>query len=323
MPPQDLQRVVEAARRFLEVAESTASGPTFGAALDAYEAERLPACSATTIRVYGSWLRALRCVELDGRLLPAMHLAELTPAMVQRIFQAHPTGARYNAAQVARQLGRVVAHAIETGRWHGTNPAAAFRGPRPRRREHPLDPVQARKLRAALEVPEVGARSARLLLRFLLLSGWRIGEARALRVEHVRARAWERDRWAEAELPETKGGPQRRPISGGALSVMLIASAARSVGYAFSDDGTAPVGYRSCLSTLERACTHAGLERRVPHDLRHTLATYLLRRGVACADVARLLGHDERTTLIYSHASGDDVRRALRLVDELEENGAA
>lgn len=273
-------------------------------------AARLPASPLQRVMLPEDLRRAL---EAARKFLQTASLADVHGPTIGESIDA--SSAPFNGAQVIGQLRRVYAHAIEHGRWSGLNPASGFRAPRTRRREHPLDAAAARKLRVVLDDPEVGPKAVRLLCRFLLLSGWRIGEARRLRIEHVRARMFDEHRFAVIELPATKGGPQRRQVSGAALSTLLSASSGRTVGLVFEG-----VSEKMVRRALTAACAKAEVSRRVPHDLRHTFATYLLRRGVARADVSRLMGHvNERTTLGYSHAFSDDVRSALRLVDELDE----
>jgi len=56
------------------------------------------------------------------------------------------------------------------------------------------------------------------------------------------------------------------------------------------------------------------------HQLRHTYATGLLRRGVAVEVVSKLLGHRHVTTTIdtYAHLSDTDIRRHLDAVGFFE-----
>lgn len=319
-----LKRAIEAARTFLAAVDALDDRVTLEDLIAAYEAEKIPGLAPSSQGVYRSWLRLLRRVQIDGRPIGELPVAEVTLAHAQQVLRWN-TATPHNGAQIARQLGRVFQHAIDTGRHSGPNPVAALKTPPVRRREHPLDASGVRRVLAVLDLDEVGPRGARFLLRFLLLSGWRIGEARKLRVEHVQTRTFEDLRFAMVELPRTKGGPQRRQVSGAALSVLLTAAGGREHGPVFTGArGGRGIALGTIRDTLTAACSRAQLERRTPHDLRHTLATYLLRRGVPPADVARLLGHnDQRTTLRYSHANNDEIREALRLVDRLQEDGAA
>jgi integrase len=51
------------------------------------------------------------------------------------------------------------------------------------------------------------------------------------------------------------------------------------------------------------------------HSLRHTFASWLVQAGVSIYEVSKLLGHsDIKTTQIYAHLRGDDLRRAVDLL---------
>ncbi len=52
------------------------------------------------------------------------------------------------------------------------------------------------------------------------------------------------------------------------------------------------------------------------HSLRHTFASWLVQAGVSIYEVSKLLGHAEiKTTQIYAHLRGDDLRRSVELLE--------
>jgi len=60
-----------------------------------------------------------------------------------------------------------------------------------------------------------------------------------------------------------------------------------------------------------------GITRKITfHSLRHTFASWLVQAGVSIYEVSKLLGHsDIKTTQIYAHLRGDDLRRSVELLE--------
>ena len=64
----------------------------------------------------------------------------------------------------------------------------------------------------------------------------------------------------------------------------------------------------------------AGIEDVRVHDLRHTVASQAVARGVALSTVARMLGHsDPKMTLRYAHVSDRDVEAAAERIGKVIE----
>jgi integrase len=77
---------------------------------------------------------------------------------------------------------------------------------------------------------------------------------------------------------------------------------------------------RSFAPLLARAARESGLsfERHTFHDLRHTMATLLLRAGASPIDVAQRLGHANANTTLktYAHCLPQDANRLAMRFDE-------
>lgn len=73
---------------------------------------------------------------------------------------------------------------------------------------------------------------------------------------------------------------------------------------------------RHSLNTLvHRSARIAGITPPRIHDLRHTYATMLRRRGVELATIQRLLGHrDLDSTMIYADFTDEEARRAASVI---------
>lgn len=75
----------------------------------------------------------------------------------------------------------------------------------------------------------------------------------------------------------------------------------------------------SMQHVMDRCSQHAGITPIVrTHDLRHTFATQLRRRGVPIETIKELLGHaDISETLIYAHFTMAEAVRSIDLIDEV------
>lgn len=167
------------------------------------------------------------------------------------------------------------------------------------------------------------------VLRLIVLTGLRRGEALGLKWEHVN--------FDRAELKVRGGGDGTktpaswRTVSLSASVVALLKSrkAAQAAerlraanvwcesGYVFTTATGTPVDPRNLLRVLKVAAQRAGLTDRVNiHTLRHTYATTALLAGVPIHVVSRNLGHASLaiTADIYGHVPDDASRSASEAV---------
>jgi integrase len=151
-------------------------------------------------------------------------------------------------------------------------------------------------------------------LRFLLLTGWREGEAVSLK-------------WSEvdfsrgvATLQDTKTGRSARHL--GAPALALLADLPRLAGSPCVFPGSKPGTSFTDLGRLWDAVRHAaGLEDVRLHDLRHSFASVAAASGLSLPVIGALLGHrGVATTQRYAHL-GDDPRK--RAADKVAQRVAA
>jgi len=77
-----------------------------------------------------------------------------------------------------------------------------------------------------------------------------------------------------------------------------------------------PISGKVFYNVFKKACRRAGIKDLHPHDLRHTFATRLIKRGVSIFAVSRLLGHSSVTmTERYSHISAGDLMADVCTLD--------
>ncbi|PJW13130.1 recombinase [Geobacillus sp. Manikaran-105] len=85
--------------------------------------------------------------------------------------------------------------------------------------------------------------------------------------------------------------------------------------FALKKTGTVSDQYVNRL--LKEACVKAGIEKHVTsHILRHSFASYLVKKDTHVAVIQRLLGHASlKTTSVYLHVQQDDLREAVEQID--------
>lgn len=156
------------------------------------------------------------------------------------------------------------------------------------------------------------------LVRFLVVSGCRWGEAAALQPHHIdRAagtvkirQAWKHSsRGYEIGPPKTKRSRRTIDIPAHVLDQLDMTGE-----WVFTNRTGGPVRYHGFWRRVWRpAVDRAGLEPRpTPHDLRHTCASWMLNGGVPLPVVSRHLGHEsiQITADIYGHVDRATSRAA-------------
>ena len=154
-------------------------------------------------------------------------------------------------------------------------------------REEPRDRVLAPSELTALATAAGNAEDmfVAAAVRFLMLTGWRSGEALALRWDHV---DFER---GEVLLPTTKAGRQTRPIGAPALALLADLSRVNGNPHVFAGARGAALGYRKLRTAFAGACEAAGLVDVRLHDLRRSVATMAAANGLPVLLLRDLLGH--------------------------------
>jgi integrase len=141
-------------------------------------------------------------------------------------------------------------------------------------------------------------------IRFLLLTGWREGEALTLKWSDVN---FER---GTATLTDTKTGRSQRVIGAPAMLVLSQLPNDSSSPYIFTGrDVGKPLRDLSRVWYAVRSA--AKLDDLRLHDLRHSFASVTASSGGSLLLIGKLLGHkDTSTTAKYAHLLDDPVRAA-------------
>ncbi len=175
-----------------------------------------------------------------------------------------------------------------------------------------LSDVDAAKLmRAAADADP----TRRLVIEMLARTGLRVGELCALTADAVvviNSRHWLR-------VPVGKLHNDRYvPLHPQLVELLEIHQAGRS------DDidrliiwNGGPLNRHQITRMLNRIATTAGIDHVHPHQLRHTLATQAINRGMSLEAIAAMLGHKTlRMTLVYARVADQTVADAYDAVSD-------
>jgi len=141
------------------------------------------------------------------------------------------------------------------------------------------------------------------LTSFLAATGCRVSEALALR-------------WANVDLPHRQVTFERTK-SGRCRTVPLSNEAVGTLGVRGNDGPFSHLLYQDFYESWVATRNAVGLDRDlVPHCLRHTLITRLIRANVPIPVVQRWAGHSKlETTMRYVHMDGTDLEVALEALE--------
>jgi len=191
----------------------------------------------------------------------------------------------------------------------GSNPCRHIRKYPEHKRETFLSAAELTRLGKVLSKAEAdGTESPYVVAAFklLILTGCRLSEIQTLKWSYVHD--------GYLNLPDSKTGARRIPLSPEALTV--LDDLARVPGNEYVVAGELADQYRTDLQhPWRRIRKSTGLEHVRIHDLRHTYASNALMQGLSIAMVGKLLGHSQiQTTMRYVHLADDPVRDAVTLV---------
>jgi site-specific recombinase XerD len=177
-----------------------------------------------------------------------------------------------------------------------------------------LPPGEARRLLAACDRRTVSGRRDFAILMLLARLGMRAGEVRSLTLDDIDWRAGELlvkgkgRRLERLPLPEDVGQAlsaylrRGRPGTAQGRTVFVRVRAPHR-----------PLSSSGVSQAVAAAAARAGLERVSAHRLRHTVATEMVRAGVALPDVGQVLRHRRlATTAIYAKVDRERLRLLAR-----------
>ena len=253
---------------------------------------------------------------LERQLIPAfgrLPLDAIRRIDIERWFDAYSSTAPGGANKALEILGQIMNAALAAGHARTAPVKGIAKNPRPKLTRF-LSTKEIERLHRVLDwlVEERPSRRQQAdIIRLLLLTGCRKGEILKLQ-------------WSEVDgdrlnLVHAKTGPRRVWLSKAAQTILARQARVASP-YVFPSPRHPDRPLSDTLSLWRRARTEAGFEDVRLHDLRHTVASQAVARGVPLSTVARMLGHADPTmTLRYAHVGNGDLQAAAERIGRMIE----
>jgi integrase len=256
-------------------------------AWDRYTVDRRGALAAMT------WRRVESRVRIH--LLPTighMKLADLNPADVVRVTAKIKGSVLAN--RTLEDLRAILGHALSLG-WVVRDVAV---GVKKRREMHRERYLKREELKILFDrFPDIPSAD---LIRFLLLTGSRLNEARQLMWSDIHG-----DVWIKRAITTKARRTHSVPLLPAALAI--IGKQKRRGLYVFSRSDGSQIG--SIQKVWETARLKAGFPDLRVHDLRHTVTSLALQGGIPLAIVGKMLGHSTpAVTNRYAHLEVEHLR---------------
>jgi len=148
-----------------------------------------------------------------------------------------------------------------------------------------------------------------LLLKTLFLTGARVSEFVSVKVE---------DFYFDEQMiliQKGKGGKSRYvPILPELTQELRTHLGSRKTGYVFESNRHTKFTTRRIQQIVKETADRAGITKKVhPHLLRHTVATFLLEKGMPLEQIQKFLGHSKiETTQIYAESSTEMMKEGFQ-----------
>jgi len=295
------------------LAESRRVVPTLAQFKDEWLAWQSTKAKPSTIESYASKLRAQILPAFGHVALDAIGPRQVAAWVASRADLSIRT--RSAAVVLLRQILR------QAKRWEIIDSVPEFDVPRPPEPEAwtCLEPDEAERLLAVCDRDDPALAA---WVRVALNTGLRLGEILGLKWSEVDLERRElrvvRQRSKGREMTPKSGKARTVPLPRVAVSALRAQKARTFLAseWVWVGAGNKPLSDCSAQRAFKGACKRAGIRQVRVHDLRHTYASTLVRRGVGLQAVQELLGHHSVVvTQRYAHLAPGDLSRAVDVLD--------
>lgn len=189
------------------------------------------------------------------------------------------------AARTVATLQSILGHAVRLDKID-SHPSKGVRRLSGTRKTRRLSVSEIQKLGEAMRHAERNGENpvALFVVRFLLLTGFRLSEGQGLRREWLQADA------GYVAFPDTKSDAQIRAI-GPSAARLAADQPVLGKGLYVLPAGAGEGHFTATKACLKRLCAPVGIENVTPHTLRHTFGSVAGDLGFSELTIRALLGH--------------------------------
>lgn len=306
----ELKKRIDIGEDPMAESEAERAAKTVADLCDRFEEEHLPKIRASTAREY----RAL----IENEIRPSLKHLKAAAVSYADIDGLHRKITKRGVPARANRMLQVASKMFALSakwKWRADNPCKGVERNQEHKRDRYLTGAELIRLTEALNGHT--DRQAANIIRLLLLTGARRGEAQAARWDQIDLGA---GIWTKPGSTTKQKTVHRTPLSVPALQLLtdLLAEAvatAKKKRVSVRDHvfpGHGKTGHRIELKKDWAAlCARADIKNARLHDLRHTFASVLASAGLSLPIIGALLGHSNpATTARYAHLLDDPLRAA-------------
>ncbi len=195
-----------------------------------------------------------------------------------------------------------------------SNPCTGVNKYRENKKQRFLSDAELKRLEDSLlqQLKEQPASYCTVNAIFMILyTGCRVSEILNLKWENIHLD----DRYIH--LPDTKTGEGARPLNQKAIDLLVSMKRQEGNPYVFYGKvhGQPVVEIKRAWGTILK---RAGIKDFRIHDLRHSFASFALKKGVPLVHVSKLLGHRNiATTMRYAHLELEQLKESTNIVNQV------